>query len=61
MQIIALVILILAGKKWAEHDHKHRFKTIRPYDYKDAASLLADFWKEVDDVLAEKRGKPWQF
>lgn len=47
-----------AGKKRAEYDHKHRFKTIRPYDYQDAASLLADFWKEVDDVLVEKGIKP---
>jgi hypothetical protein len=26
----------------------------RPYDYRDAASLLADFWSEVDAVLGEK-------
>ncbi|MGQ0559642.1 MAG: toxin-antitoxin system TumE family protein [Sphingosinicella sp.] len=26
------------------HDHRHRIKTIRPYDYTDAASLLSDFW-----------------
>jgi len=27
---------------------------IRPYDYRDAASLLADFWNEVDAVLKER-------
>ena len=32
-------------------DHRHRLKTIRPYDYQDAATLLADFWAEVDAVL----------
>lgn len=47
-----------AGKSRTEYDHKHRFKTIRPYDYQDAASLLADFWKEVDGVLAEIGVKP---
>jgi hypothetical protein len=27
---------------------------IRPYEYRDAATLLADFWSEVDAVLKEK-------
>jgi Family of unknown function (DUF6516) len=36
------------------HDHRHRLRTVRPYDYHDAASLLADFWKEVEAVLAER-------
>jgi hypothetical protein len=35
-------------------DHKNRLRTIRPYGYSDAASLLADFWAEVDSVLREK-------
>jgi len=35
-------------------DHKHRLRTIRPYDYKDAATLLGDFWSMVDAVLREK-------
>ena len=43
-----------AGKSSQAHDHRHRLKTIRPYDYKDAATLLADFWKQVDGVLREK-------
>ena len=34
-------------------DHRHRFRTIRPYDYVDAAELMADFWCEVDLVLKE--------
>lgn len=42
------------GKGPTTFDHKHRFRTIRPYDYRDAASLLADFWSEVDAVLGEK-------
>ena len=36
------------------HDHMHRLKTIRPYEYRDAASLLGDFWTEVDAVLKER-------
>ena len=36
------------------YDHKHRLKTVRPYEYRDAATLLEDFWREVDAVLAER-------
>lgn len=36
------------------HDHKHRLRTIQPYEYQDAATLLADFWTEVDLVLKER-------
>jgi hypothetical protein len=42
------------GKGPAAFDHKHRLRTIRPYDYRDAASLLADFWSEVDAVLRDR-------
>jgi hypothetical protein len=35
-------------------DHKHRFRTVRPYEYREAAALLADFWSEVDAVLEER-------
>ncbi len=37
----------------AERDHRHRLRKIRPYEYKDAATLLEDFRKEVDQVLGE--------
>jgi len=30
------------------------FRTIKAYEYRDAASLLADFWNMVDAVLREK-------
>jgi hypothetical protein len=43
-----------AGKAGKRHDHKHRLRTIRPYDYKNAAPLLADFWAEVDAMLKER-------
>lgn len=45
------------GKRQEAFDHKHRLRTIRPYEYKDAASLLTDFWNEVDAVL-KTRGAP---
>ena len=37
-----------------ERDHQHRFQTVRPYAYTDAATLLADFWDTVDSVLKER-------
>jgi hypothetical protein len=42
------------AKEAAAFDHRHRFRTVRPYEYIDAASLLADFWSEVDSVMREK-------
>ena len=38
----------------AAKDHKHRLRTIRPYDYTDASALVAAFWHEVESVLREK-------
>jgi Family of unknown function (DUF6516) len=35
-------------------DHKHRFSTVKPYAYTDAATLLEDFWSEVDNVLRNR-------
>ena len=31
------------GWQRMEQDHRHRLRTIRPYDYEDAATLLEDF------------------
>jgi Family of unknown function (DUF6516) len=42
------------GKSQGPRDHRHRMETIRPYRFKDAATLLEDFWAEVDGVLREK-------
>jgi hypothetical protein len=37
------------------HDHRHREHSVaRPYEYQDAATLLGDFWTEVDAALNEK-------
>lgn len=35
-------------------DHRHRIRTVKPYDYTDAAKLLTDFWADVDAVLKER-------
>ena len=35
-------------------DHRHRMRTIRVYEYQDAATLLGDFWMTVDAVLRER-------
>ena len=35
-------------------DHRHRLRTVRPYEYSDATTLLADFWNMVDAVLRER-------
>lgn len=35
-------------------DHKHRLRTVRPYEYRDAAALVADFWSEVEALMREK-------
>jgi hypothetical protein len=41
-------------KRGGPQDHRHRLRTIRPYEYHDAATLLADFWETVDAVLRER-------
>src|SRR5437588_6947799 len=40
--------------KHATRDHWHRLLNFRPYEYRDAATLLADFWAEVHAVLKER-------
>lgn len=42
------------GGKRRAWDHRHRLKTVRPYEYADAAALLSDFWAAVDALLKEK-------
>ncbi|MGB6689183.1 MAG: DUF6516 family protein [Terracidiphilus sp.] len=41
-------------KRDSPQDHRHRIRTVKPYEYRDAATLLADFWTEVDSVLKER-------
>src|SRR5689334_2581339 len=45
----------VAGRKRGEpQDHRHRLRTVRAYEYQDAATLLADFWRAVDALLRER-------
>jgi len=43
-----------SGRASAAKDHRHRLRTVRAYQYRDAATLLADFWSEVDAVLRDR-------
>jgi hypothetical protein len=42
------------GERGEPQDHRHRLRTVKPYEYRDAAGLLADFWTAVDAVLHER-------
>jgi hypothetical protein len=42
------------GRSAVSRDHCHRLRTIKAYDHRDAATLLADFWGTVDTVLRER-------
>jgi hypothetical protein len=46
--------LVGRQKRGAAQDHRHRLRTTGAYRYRDAATLLADFWSTVDDVLRER-------
>ena len=35
-------------------DHTHRRTRALPYGYSDAATLLGDFWADVEDILKEE-------
>ncbi|MYH31522.1 MAG: hypothetical protein F4137_22410 [Acidobacteria bacterium] len=43
-----------SGRRRSRHDHRHRHGRVRPYAYEDAATLLADFWRDVHAVLTER-------
>ena len=43
----------VARKRGQVQDHRHRLRTTRAYEYRNAATLLADFWTAVDGVLRE--------
>jgi uncharacterized protein DUF6516 len=35
-------------------DHRHREQNVKAYEYRDAATLLTDFWGAVDAMLRER-------
>jgi hypothetical protein len=45
-------------KRGEAQDHRHRLRTIGVYAYRDAATLLADFWGAVDAVLRDREVIP---
>ena len=49
---------IAMRRRGEPQDHRHRLRTIKPYEYTDAATLLADFWALMDAVLREKGSDP---
>jgi Family of unknown function (DUF6516) len=34
-----------------EYDHQHRRQSVRFYEYQDAATLIMDFWTEVESII----------
>jgi len=42
------------GRPGVRRDHRHRLKAVRPYVFHDAATLLEDFWRDVDRILKGK-------
>jgi hypothetical protein len=36
------------------HDHRHRLRAIRAYEYRDAATLLGEFWTTVTRCCARQ-------
>ena len=45
---------VAGHRKGAAKDHKHRLRTVRSYEYTDAAALVAAFWSEVESVMRER-------
>lgn len=41
----------VAGKRGGAFDHRHRLRTVKAYAYRDAASLVADFWEAVEAAM----------
>jgi len=44
----------VSGQRTARQDHRHRLQTVRAYDYRDAAALIADFWAAVESMMRER-------
>jgi len=42
------------SRRGEPQDHRHRLRTVRAYEYRDAAALLDDFWSTVGAVLRER-------
>lgn len=40
-----------AGRSSAARDHLHRGESVRSYTYRNAETLIDDFWREVEAIL----------
>src|SRR5437867_4057452 len=43
-----------AGRSSVARDHLHRGESVRGYTYRDADTLLDDFWREVEAILKKE-------
>lgn len=43
-----------AGRSSAVRDHLHRGEAVQRYSYRDAETLIDDFWREVEAVLKKE-------
>jgi hypothetical protein len=43
-----------ARRRSVRRDHRHRRGIVHAYSYTDASTLVADFWRDVYDYLADK-------
>ena len=43
-----------AGRSSAGRDHLHRGESVRRYSYRDADTLINDFWREVEAILKKE-------
>lgn len=43
-----------AGRSSAARDHVHRGDSVRRYFYRDADTLMDDFWREVEALLKKE-------
>jgi hypothetical protein len=41
-------------KRSKTNDHKHERKSVKPYEYTNAETLMEDFWKDVERILKEE-------
>jgi hypothetical protein len=42
-----------SDRSHSRHDHLHRGETVRPYIYRNADTLIGDFWRGVATILKE--------
>ena len=42
------------AKKTSYYDHKHKGKRTTDYEFKDAQTLIENFWTEVDKIIRQK-------